>query len=112
MTDAAKSILEKEIQDLEKRLKTYEENGAAKLFYSLQRKANEMADLLNCNSLSNISIDDAKDKTFDRIFKILEKSQTVSESIRALRDSAGITGDESKDVGRKPFLDRIADKRD
>jgi hypothetical protein len=42
MTDAAKSILEKEIQDLEKRLKTYEENGAAKLFYSLQRKANEI----------------------------------------------------------------------
>lgn len=112
MTEVTKGILEKEIKDLEGKLKKYEENGAAKLFYSLQRKANEMADLLNGNSLANISIDDPKDKSFERIFKILEKSQTVSESIRALRDSAGITGDEQKDVGRKPFLDRIADKRD
>lgn len=112
MTDAAKGILEKEIQSLESKLKAYEENGAAKLFYSLQRKANEMADLLNGNSLAKINLDDPKDKSFDRIFKILEKSQTVSESIKALRESAGITGNEKADVERKPFLDRIADKRD
>jgi septation ring formation regulator EzrA len=112
MTEAAKSILEKELQNLETKLKAYEENGAAKLFYSLQRKANEMADLLNGNSLARINLDDPKDKSFDRIFKILEKSQTVSESIKALRESAGITGTEKADVERKPFLDRIADKRD
>jgi septation ring formation regulator EzrA len=112
MTEAAKSILEKELQNLETKLKAYEENGAAKLFYSLQRKANEMADLLNGNSLARINLDDPKDKSFDRIFKILEKSQTVSESIKALRESAGITGNEKADVERKPFLDRIADKRD
>jgi septation ring formation regulator EzrA len=112
MTEAAKSILEKELQNLETKLKAYEENGAAKLFYSLQRKANEMADLLNGNSLAKINLDDPKDKSFDRIFKILEKSQTVSESIKALRESAGITGNEKADVERKPFLDRIADKRD
>ena len=112
MTEAAKSILEKELQNLETKLKAYEENGAAKLFYSLQRKANEMADLLNGNSLARINLDDPKDKSFDRIFKILEKSQTVSESIKALRESAGISGNEKADVERKPFLDRIADKRD
>jgi len=112
MTDAAKSILENEIKSLETKLKGYEENGAAKLFYSLQRKANEMADLLNGNSLAKINLDDPKDKSFDRIFKILEKSQTVSESIKALRESAGITGNEKADVEKKPFLDRIADKRD
>jgi septation ring formation regulator EzrA len=112
MTETTKGILEKEIQNLESKLKAYEENGAAKLFYSLQRKANEMADLLNGNSLARINLDDPKDKSFDRIFKILEKSQTVSESIKALRESAGITGNEKADVERKPFLDRIADKRD
>ena len=96
MTEAAKSILEKELQNLETKLKAYEENGAAKLFYSLQRKANEMADLLNGNSLARINLDDPKDKSFDRIFKILEKSQTVSESIKALRESAGITGNETR----------------
>ena len=112
MNDAVKSILDKEIEDLRSRLKAYEENGAAKLFYSLQRKANEMADLLNSNSLARINLDDPKDKSFDRIFKILEKSQTVSESIRGLRDAAGITGNEKADIEKKPFLDRIADKRD
>jgi|LakMenEpi03Aug12_release.lakeMendotaPanAssembly.Ray.scaffolds.fasta_scaffold871395_2 hypothetical protein len=112
MNDAVKSILEKEIEDLRSKLKSYEENGAAKLFYSLQRKANEMADLLNGNSLARINLDDPKDKSFDRIFKILEKSQTVSESIRSLRDAAGITGNEKADVEKKPFLDRIAEKRD
>ena len=112
MTETTKGILEKEIQNLETKLKGYEENGAAKLFYSLQRKANEMADLLNGNSLAKINLDDPKDKSFDRIFKILEKSQTVSESIKALRESAGITGNEKADVERKPFLDRIADKRE
>jgi len=68
--------------------------------------------MLNGNSLAKINLDDPKDKSFDRIFKILEKSQTVSESIKALRESAGITGNEKADVERKPFLDRIADKRD
>jgi septation ring formation regulator EzrA len=112
MTEVTKGILEKELQNLETKLKAYEENGAAKLFYSLQRKANEMADLLNSNSLARINLDDPKDKSFERIFKILEKSQTVSESIKALRESAGITGNEKADIERKPFLDRIADKRD
>lgn len=112
MTEVTKDVLMKEIEHLQSKLKAYEENGAAKLFYSLQRKANEMADLLNGNSLARVNIDDSKDKTFDRIFKILEKSATVSESIKALRDSAGITGNEAQDVARKPFLDRIAEKRD
>lgn len=112
MTEATKDVLMKEIEHLQNKLKSYEENGAAKLFYSLQRKANEMADLLNGNSLARVNLDDAKDKSFERIFKILEKSQTVSESIKALRDSAGITGNEAQDIARKPFLDRIAEKRD
>jgi septation ring formation regulator EzrA len=112
MTETTRDVLMKEIEHLQNKLKAYEENGAAKLFYSLQRKANEMADLLNSNSLARVSIDDSKDKTFDRIFKILEKSATVSESIKSLRDSAGVTGNEAQDVARKPFLDRIAEKRD
>ena len=70
MTETTKEVLTKEIEYLQDKLKSYEENGAAKLFYSLQRKANEMADLLNCNSLARVNIDDSKDKTFDRIFKV------------------------------------------
>jgi hypothetical protein len=108
MTDAAKKILEDRIAELEAEVDSYKNNGVAKLYHSLQRKANEVADLLNSVNIKNINIDDAKDKSFDRIFKILEKSKTLSESIKELRDSVpGM----KKEEQRKPFLDRIADER-
>lgn len=108
MTDAAKKILENRIAELEKELEGYRESGVGKLYFSLQRKANEMADLLNSVNLKNVNIDDAKDKSFERIFKILEKSSAVSDSIRSLSESIPGTKKEEK----KPFLDRIADIRD
>ena len=37
------------IKELEERLKLYEQNGAAKMYYSLNKKMNEIADLLNAN---------------------------------------------------------------
>lgn len=92
-------------------IKKYEENGAAKLYYSLNRKMNEMADMLNNNSLNNINLDDPKDKSFDRIFKLLEKSETVANSAKTLGAVAGITGDEESDIKKKPFTDRLAEER-
>lgn len=103
--------LEKCLQFANQKLSVYEQNGAAKLYYSLNRKMNEMADMLNSNSLNNINIDDPKDKSFDRIFKLLEKSETVANSAKTLGSVAGITNDEDADVKRKPFVDTIAEKR-
>src|SRR5436190_141166 len=85
----------------------YENNGAAKLYYSLNRKMNEIADLLNLNALGSINIDDPKDKSFDRIFKLLEKVETVSKGVVALKEIGGVTGNEKDDVARKPFVDTI-----
>lgn len=100
--------LKNKILDLENQITKYEENGMAKLYFSLNRKMNEMADMLNDNSLNNINIDDPKDKSFDRIFKLLEKSETVANSAKTLGMVAGITGDEEADIKRKPFTDRLA----
>lgn len=86
------------IEELKRKIALYEENGAAKLYYSLVRKMNEMADLFNKNTLSNIPLDDVKDKSFDRLFKLLEKSEVVSRAVSALGDIAGITGNEEKDI--------------
>lgn len=91
------------IKELEIKISLYENSGSAKLYYALQRKMNEMADMLNSNSLRNINIDDPKDKSFDRIFRLLEKSETVSNSAKALGDIAGITGDEDKDVLKSKY---------
>lgn len=99
------------IEELQAKVKMYEENGAAKLYYSLNRKMNEMADMLNKNSLATINLDDPKDKSFDRIFKLLEKSETVANSAKTLGSVAGITGDENADVSKKPFVDTIAQSR-
>lgn len=103
--------MSEKIDELQQKVKLYEQNGGAKLYYSLNRKMNEMADMLNNTSMSNVNLDDPKDKTFDRVFKILEKSETVSNAAKALREFAGITNDEAKDIERKPFNDRIADSR-
>ena len=62
--------LEQKVKDLEKsnlflanKLAYYEQDGVGKLYYSLQRKANEMADLLNKTKLTDVDIDDPKNKT-------------------------------------------------
>jgi|TARA_R110002126_G_scaffold274341_1_gene419312 hypothetical protein len=101
-----------EIESLKAKLTLYEQHGAAKLFYSLNRKANEMADLLNKVNLSNLPLDDPKDKTFERMKVVWNDAASISTAIKELGASAGVTGDEKKDTEKKPFLDRIADKRD
>lgn len=100
------------IDELKNRIKSYEENGAAKLYYALNRKMNEMGDLLNKTNLSNINLEDKDSKSFDRLFKLLEKSQVIGNAAQSVKDFAGITGDEEKDIARKPFLDTLAVKRD
>lgn len=100
------------IIELEDRLRLYEQNGAAKMYYALNKKLNEIADVLNSNSLKNIDLDDSKSKAFDRVFKLLEKSEVISNAAKSLGAIAGITNDEEKDINKKPFIDRIADKRE
>lgn len=99
-------------EQLEAKVRLYEENGAAKLYYSLNRKMNEMADIMNKNNLGTMTIDDPKDKTFDRLKVIWNDAAGIATGVKALGELAGITGDEKKDVERKPFNDRIADPRD
>jgi hypothetical protein len=100
-----------EIDDLRAKIKQYEENGAAKLYYALNRKMNEMADMLNRQSLSTLDIDDAKSKTFDRLKVIWNDASSIATGVKALGELAGVTNDEAKDISRKPFVDLIAEKR-
>lgn len=89
----------------------YENNGAAKLYYSLNRKMNEMADLMNKTNLKTLSLDDPKDKTFDRLKVIWNDAASISIAVKALGETAGVTGDEEGDVKRKPFVNTIAENR-
>jgi len=86
------------------------ENGDAKLYYSIQRKLSEMAISLNGQSLENVDFAAKSDATFDRVFKLLEKAESVTNASKALGIAAGVTGDESADT-KKPFTDRVALER-
>lgn len=86
------------IQEAENIISLYEQNGAAKLFYAINRKMNEMAELMNKTSLANIELDDKDSKSFDRLFKLLEKSQVISNAAQTIQGFAGITNDENKDT--------------
>jgi hypothetical protein len=101
----------KTVEELEAQLALYEQNGAAKLYYSLNRKMNEMADMLNRQSLTTLDLADAKDKSFERIKAVWESAEKVATAIKSLGELAGVTGDEGKDVAKKPFVDTIADSR-
>ena len=99
------------IESLKTRLDKYEQNGSAKLYYSLNRKAWEMADMLNSINLKTVTLDDPKDKTFERIRFIINDSASIAAAVEALGKTAGVTGNEMADILRKPFVDTIADSR-
>jgi hypothetical protein len=103
-------LLEKQLQQEQLRSKMYE-NGDAKLYYALQRKMTEMANILNKHNLENVDIEDKNSKTFDRITLILQKCETISASASGLGVIAGITNDEKRDTEKRPFVDTIADPR-
>jgi hypothetical protein len=101
--------LEKQIAYLEGKNAYYQQDGIGKLYHALNRKANEMAELLNKTSLTAIDIDDPKIKTFERLQKIWVDAGTISSSIKALEVLAGINQEGKEDkkeqiqVTRKPF---------
>jgi hypothetical protein len=85
------------------KVELYEQNGAAKLFYALNRKMNEMAERLNATSLVTITLDDPKDKTFDRLKVIWNDAASIASAVKALGDTANITNDETKDTSSPVF---------
>lgn len=103
---------EEKIKELEDKLKHYEQNGSAKLYYAISRKMSEMADLLNSTSLKTIDIVSKSDASFERVFKLLEKSEAISVAVKSLGEFAGITGNEKKDIEKVPFIETVATKRD
>lgn len=89
------------IEELKAKLKKYEEDGVAKLYYSLNRKAWEMADLMNAHNLKTLDIDDPKSKTFDRLKVIWQDSASLASAVKALGETSGITGDEALDIQKQ-----------
>jgi hypothetical protein len=91
------------LQEAEDIIKLYEQDGAAKLFYSLNRKMNELADLLNKQSLARLDIADPKDKSFERLKIAWNEASGIAISVKTLGEIAGITNDEAKDTNSPKY---------
>lgn len=89
---------EEKIERLEKLVKKYEQNGPAKLYYALNRKSWEMAEMLNSIDMKNVELDDPKNKSFERIRFVINDSAGIATAVEALGKTAGITNDEEKDI--------------
>ena len=101
--------LKSKIAKLEEKLSKYEDNGMAKLYYSLNRKANEMADLMNGVQLKDLDIDDPKSKSFDRLKVIWQGASEIAISLTQLGQMAGVLKTDKKtETEAKPFVDSIA----
>ena len=109
----SKEYLQSKIAKLEERLSKYEDNGTTKLYYSLNRKANEMAELMNAINLKDLDIDDPKSKSFDRLKVIWTGASDIATSLTQLGQMSGIIKVEEKEKKeeRKPFVDLIAQER-
>lgn len=91
------------IEELKKKIDLYEQNGAAKLFYALNRKMNEMAEMLNKQTLSTLDLTDGKDKTFERLKIIWNDAASIASAVKTLGDTAGITDNELKDTASAKY---------
>lgn len=94
-------------EELKSKIAYYEGNGAAKLFYALNRKMAEMAERLNKTNLVTMVLDDPKDKTFDRLKVVWQDASSIASAVKSLGETANITNDESLDT-QKPIYKRAS----
>ena len=94
----------KSIEELQRLLAKYEENGPAKLYYALSRKSWEMADLLNKENLGGVDLEDKDNKKFERLQKLMTDATKVAEACKVLEGIAQVTGNEEADIKKiKPI---------
>ena len=91
------------IEELKQQIAKYETNGAASLFYSLNRKQNEMAALLNKTKLENLDLAEKDNKTFERLKVLWGEAASIATAVKALESTTGITNDETKDTKTPVF---------
>lgn len=86
---------------LKKKNEAYEIDGPYKLYFALNRKSVEMANLLNSTVLDQIDISSKEDKTFDRMKVLWGEAKSLSDTIQQMKLTLGISEDDAKEENVK-----------
>jgi len=98
---------------LEAEIASYKLNGAIGLYYELNRFVNDTVSLMREKGVKSLfAKDDDDPKKFERMMLLIKNAKEHIVDMEDIKTKLGLTGDEEKDKIRKPFIDRIAEKRD
>lgn len=108
----AESIEEKCVR-LEKENAAYKVNGAVGLYYELNRLVNETINYTRTTSISSLLTEGEKgDKKFERTMALIKNAKEHVLDLEEIKNKLGLTGNESKDKEKVPFIETVATKRD
>jgi nitrogen fixation/metabolism regulation signal transduction histidine kinase len=101
------------IKQLEQELAQYKLNGAIGLYYELNRFVNDTVSILREKGVKSFfAKNDDDPKMFERMMALIKNAKEHVIEMETIKNKLGLTGDEEKDRVKKPFIDRIAEKRD
>ena len=102
--------LQEKIEKLEKKLALYEKDSPARAYYVGQRMLNQQLDIIDEFKLKDEIIKNPKeDKLYDRVMSLFGDLTANATKINNLKGELDLSGDEKKDISRKPsFLDKMA----
>lgn len=90
------------------KLRLYEQDGIVGAYYALNRKLNEITELLNATDMSSIDMTDKDDKTMERVMKFFGSIGDINDAMKKLKLDNALTGDEDKDKARnKPLIEQL-----
>ncbi len=103
----------KTVEELEEELAMYKVNGAVGLYYELNRLVNETIKYTRGTSISSLLTEGEKgDKKFERTMALIKNAKEHVIDLEDIKTKLGLTGNESKDKEKIPFIETVATRRD
>ena len=69
---------------LEDKIKLYESDGIVGAYYALNRKLNEITELLNNSDISRLDLSDKDDGSWERVMKLFNSVGDINEVMKKL----------------------------
>lgn len=102
------------IKELEEELASYKLNGAQGLYYELNRFVNNTVSFMRETGVKSLLAvgKDEDPKKFERVMALIKNAKEHIVDMEEIKSKLGLSGNEDEDRKKKPFIDRLADKRE